>query len=397
MRHLSFALSFMTGCLLLGLVGCAGDSIKSAPETPPTSPVTQEVPGTDQPPAAEVQERAVPRITPGVKAPLTAGIALPPTPLPGEFAMRTQKGFYVTAIDGGGRTADPILVTAATTAGPWEKFKIALTYPNTPYDKSIQSARGNYVTAINGGGLTAGAFHTDATQARDWERFRFLDLTDGNFAPSYYALYTIKGFYVTAVGAGGKYADAFHTDARQIQAWEEFRIVKCGDVGSGYVYGVMAANGSFLTAEAAGGRSQGDVELSSYAGPNTRFKLIRQGDGTYALQTSNGVNYVTALGGGGQVQRFEQCDPGFPGACLSGVSTIFHTDATLVQAWEKFRLVDQGNCTYAIQTVSGYYMGIFKDPSGHYAMLLTTDRSTISENEKFQLVVYGLASPAVLQ
>ena len=132
-------------------------------------------------------------------------------------------------------------------------------------------------------------------------------------------------------------------------------------------------------------------------GGDTRFKLIRQGDGTYALQTSNGVNYVTALGGGGQVQRFEQCDPGFPGACLSGVSTIFHTDATQVQAWEKFKIIDQGNCTYVIQTNKGFYVGIFKDPSGHYAMLLTTDRSTISENEKFQLVVYGLASPVVLQ
>ncbi len=76
---------------------------------------------------------------------------------------------------------------------------------------------------------------------------------------------------------------------------------------------------------------------------------------------------------------------------------IFHTDATQVQAWEKFRFLDQGNCTYAIQTVKGYYMGIYKDPSGHYSMLLTTDRSTISENEKWQLVMYGLESPAVLQ
>jgi hypothetical protein len=136
---------------------------------------------------------------------------------PGEFALRTYKGFYVAAIDGGGRIADPILLTAATTAGPWEKFTLAVTYPNTTYDKSIQTSRGNYLTALNGGGLTGGAFHTDATQARDWERFRLEDLSSGNFAPSFYALSTIKGFNVTAVGAGGKSTDAFHTDARHTQ------------------------------------------------------------------------------------------------------------------------------------------------------------------------------------
>ena len=30
------------------------------------------------------------------------------------------------------------------------------------------------------------------------------------------------------------------------------------------------------------------------------FRLIRQADGLYALQTENGINYVTAVNGGGQ-------------------------------------------------------------------------------------------------
>lgn len=161
------------------------------------------------------------------------------------------------------------------------------------------------------------------------------------------------------------------------------------------MYGVMAANGSFLDAYPAGGRSQGDVSLGSPAG--WRYKLIRQGDGSYALQTSNGINYVTALGGGGQIQRYDDCSQlglFHPGACLEGWSSIFHTDATQVQAWEKFRFIDQGNCTYAIQTVKGFYVGIYKDSHG---WALTTDRSTISENEKWQLVVSYLASPAVLR
>jgi hypothetical protein len=344
-----------------------------------------------------VTQQATKVMVPGVTGPTTGTLALPAPPArPGELAIRTQKGFYLTAINGGGRTADPIVVTASTTAGPWEKFRFTVTSPSSPHDKSIQTASGNYLTAVNGGGLTANVLHTDATQAKDWERFRLLDLGVGNFAPSYYAIQTIKGFYVTTVGAGGKNTDAIHTDAKQIQAWEQFGIVQCGDVGSGYQYGVMAADGSFLAAQFAGGRSQGDIGLDPRARAETRFKLIRQGDGSYALQTSNGVNFVTALGGGGQVQKYLKCDPGLFGACLDGYSTIFHTDARQVQAWEKFRVIDQGNCTYAIQTASGFYVGIYKDSSG--GTLLTTRRDGASTaNEKFQLVVYGLASPVVLQ
>lgn len=379
-------------CFLMGLAGCDGDSANSPSDPLTSSNVVQAEQGKYQPASGEVQERrvALMQITPALLS-----------PWPGEFALRTQKGFYVTAIDGGGRTADPILLTTATTAGPWEKFTFAVTYPNTPHDKSIQTFRGNYLTALNGGGLTGGAFHTDATQARDWERFRLLDLSVGNFAPSFYALYTIKGFYVTAVGAGGKSADAFHTDAQQIQDWEKFRIVKCGDVGSGSEYGILAADGTFLFAQFPGGQSpesqsQGNIELESEASPETKFKLIRQSDGSYAFQTSSGANFVTALGGGGLVQKYHKCGIRISGACVDTYSVIFHTDATQIRAWEKFRVIDQGNCTYAIQTSSGFNAGIYQDSGGR--TLLTTRRDGVSTpNELFQLVVYGLASPEVVQ
>jgi hypothetical protein len=52
--------------------------------------------------------------------------------LPGEFAMRTLKGFYVTAINGGDRNTNPVVVTASTSAGPWEKFRIAVMDPPPP-------------------------------------------------------------------------------------------------------------------------------------------------------------------------------------------------------------------------------------------------------------------------
>lgn len=320
--------------------------------------------------------------------------------LPGEFAMRTPTGYYVTAINGGGRASEPVIVTAATSAGPWEKFRLAVMNPPPPHDKSIQTSGGNYITAVGGGGRTEDVLHTDATQVDDWERFRIYDLSAGGVAPTYFAIQTIRGNYLTAVGQGGKYEDAFHTDATQIGSWEYLRLVKCGDLGTDYQYAIIPADDQMLTAVKGGGLDDGDPIVKGWWPGDTpdrawaRFKLIRQSDGTYALQTSNGVNFVTALGGGGLVQEYYPPDCGLFEACIAGFSRIFHTDATQVQAWEKFRFIDQGNCKYAIQTTSGFYVGIFKDSSGR--TLMTTRRSQITENEMFQLVMYGLASPVVI-
>lgn len=329
--------------------------------------------------------------------PLVAATAQDPVwnTLPGEFAMRTFKGFYVTAIDGGGRATEPIVVTAAGSAGAWEKFRLAVMDPPAVHDKSIQTSGGNYLTAVGGGGRTTDVLHTDATQVRDWEQFRLDELWD---VPTYFTVQTIHGNYLTAVGEGGRFEDAIHTDAPlwQLGQWEYFRVVKCGDLGSGYQYTIIAANDQFLYARNGGGQTDDTIMESVSPGDSTvaRFKFIRQSDGSYALQTSNGVNYVTALGGGGKVQKDNRPDCGWGSTCLEWFSQIFHTDATQVQAWERFKIIDQGNCKYAIQTVSGFFVGIFKDSSG--LTLFTTDRSTVSENEKFQLVMYGLGSPAVL-
>ena len=102
----------------------------------------------------------------------------------------------------------------------------------------------------------------------------------------------------------------------------------------------------------------------------TRFRLSRQGDGSYALQTIDG-HYVTAVGGGGFAQGTSDSD-------------TLHTDALQVLAWEKFRLVDQGDCTYAIQTVvSGRYLG----PG---AGGTSTLRSDLNSAYKFRLIMFPL-------
>jgi len=318
--------------------------------------------------------------------------------LPGEFAFRTKKGYYLTAIDGGGRSTAPTIITAATSAGPWEKFRIVVADPAvTAFDKSFQTATSNYVTAVNGGGMTSDALHTDATQVRGWEQFRMNDLSWVNSAATYYELYTTGGRDVTAVGAGGHYEDAIHTDALHVDTWEEFRPVKCGDLGSGFDYyiipNVVPADGWALSAPDGGGRISSAVAQGYGGWPESKFKLILQPGGSYALQTSNGANFVTALGGGGQVQVYEHCDPGFPGACIDGLSDIFHTDATQVRGWEKFRIADLGNCKYTIQTTSGFFFGLYQTSHG---MLFTTRRSVISDNEKFEFVMSGLGSPPIL-
>ena len=100
MRHYEFAFLFVTGSFLMGMTSCAADSMKPPSETQPTPSVAQAREEKDQLPSGEVQERAVPRIAPGVVVPRlpSGGIALPPPVLPGVFAIRTQKGYYLTAV-----------------------------------------------------------------------------------------------------------------------------------------------------------------------------------------------------------------------------------------------------------------------------------------------------------
>jgi len=105
-----------------------------------------------------------------------------------------------------------------------------------------------------------------------------------------------------------------------------------------------------------------------------RFRLIRQSDGSYALQTSNGINYVTAIQGGGLASGTRFWDD-------------LVTDRTQVQAWEKFRLVEVGSCTYVIQTVSGYYLGKTTAAPGTALGVFSTNVSDINSATKFRLLM----------
>ncbi len=195
MRYTAVVTFVGTAVLCLGLAGCAGTdhskdqaalevTAREVPVIPEEAPTAQDAAQSAQ--SGEVQERGVSRILPGG----TAGTAVLGTlstaftsAYPGEFAFRTQKGYYLTAVNGGGRTGDPTIITGATSAGAWEKFRIGIATPPYPYDKLLQTATGNYLTAVNGGGMTANVLHTDATQPKDWERFRLVYM--GGYPPPY--------------------------------------------------------------------------------------------------------------------------------------------------------------------------------------------------------------------
>jgi len=212
-----------------------------------------------------------------------------------------------------------------------------------------------------------------------------------------FSIQTDDGHNVTAVDAGGHYQDAIHTDGYQVGSWEEFQPVKCGDLGSGYSYYIVDANGSSLEAYDGGGLTDEAFGTGFWYDPAAyaRFKLIRQTDGTYALQTANGVNYVTALQGGGLEQTYYETGCSIWNPCIGHLTDIFHTDATHVLGWEKFRITEVGNCKYSMQTTSGYYFGVDRDSRGD--RIYTTDHSPATSKDLFEFVMSDLASPPIIR
>lgn len=269
--------------------------------------------------------------------------------LPGEFALRTYlTNNYLTARDGGRHSIDAV-ITAATTLGPNEKFKLTTFQPDFAI---IQTLQGYYVSAVGAGGL-GGNF--PASQILQTERTSLADdalfSLGGPGVGGGSNIRTFNGHFLTALGGGGKTANAFHTDATAVSTWETFWVVKSGDLGSGYRYAIRPAGTggpgqvvNFLTAIGGGGRGAKNFPaMTHFSGlfTDSQFTLIRLDDGSYAIQTANGFNYVTAVNGGG----------------LANGDNL-HTDATQIKAWEKFKIVDQGDGTYTIQTVSGFFLAV---------------------------------------
>jgi len=278
--------------------------------------------------------------------------------LPGTFIIRTYvKNTLLTAHDGNSDAANAV-ITTATSVGPNERFKLTLTPPN---DVTFQTSGGHYLSAAGnirpGNGDPRKALQAYATSTDNIGTTHF-KLVNPYRRPGhtnivlpwmgYFTFQTKNDYFLTAVGGGGKSNAAFHTDALKPKTWEYFWVLKCGDLGSGFKYAFRpAGTGSpdqpkekwLFTRYLGAGR------MSTYFSViPTFYKLIRQDDGSYAfaLEPRNlPVTYLTPVGGGDVAH-----------------GDVLHTDAKEVKAWEKFRVVDRGDCTYTIKTVKNWFLGV---------------------------------------
>ncbi len=156
---------------------------------------------------------------------------------------------------------------------------------------ALEISGGYYVTAVDGGGgpkqPNCGKFqldlHENAKSIGSWETFTLVP-EGGNS----YAFEIGKGpYYITAVGGGGfgapngdRHYSRLHTNAKTVGAWEKFTIV--------------------------------------YPNPSQPNEV--------AIQTPDGIHYVTAADGGG---------------CGGNNDVPFHTNAQQVGPWETFTLVPE--------------------------------------------------------
>jgi hypothetical protein len=293
--------------------------------------------------------------------------------LEGQFAfMTTPKDNFLTAVGGGGRTTD-VIHTDATVPRSWEMFRLWSTNVFGFY--GIQTVNGHFVTAVAAGGRTTDTIHTDATVVASWELFAPTRLS---YPQSGFGLRTIRGFFVTAVGGGGHNSgDTIHTDATVARSWESFLPYRSGSFGTGSTYGIQIWGGNasdeqdlrgWLFAVGGGGHpGPGAVWLTGEGQINElSWTLLKQPDGTYALQTANGT-VLTAIDGGAPGAQFRTDTP---------VNAIGNS--------EKFVLMDNGDMTVWIRTFAGSYISL---ASGVVAGL-----SNISRALKFRLQLFDLAA-----
>jgi hypothetical protein len=290
----------------------------------------------------------------------------------GQFAFMTAlKQTFLTAVGGGGRTTDTIH-TDATVPRSWEMLRLRTTVASGFY--GIQTVSGHFLTAVDAGGRTTDTIHTDATSVANWELFAPVPL---QYPLSGFGLKTSRGFFLTAVGGGGHNSgDTIHTDATVAQSWESFLPWRGSLFGNGSTYGIYIWGGNrsdeqdlrgWLFAVNGGGHpGPGAVWLTEEGEINEiSWTLLKQPDGTYALQTANGT-VLTAIDGGAAGAEFRTDTP---------VDAIGDS--------EKFVLVDNGDMTVWIRTLGGSYISLGPTP--------LAGLSNISRALKFRLQLFQLA------
>lgn len=169
------------------------------------------------------------------------------------FDIRTVRGFYLTAVGGGGQTNPPVLHTDATIVRSWEQFGLLKSDdPGSKYTFGIiasvageSGSLGPWIVATNGGhesgddGLQpvtiGGGDQTSVTLG--WTLIRQSDGT--------YAFQTSSGYYLTANGGGnpGEYSP-WRTDTPQVGNFEKFTLTPNNDC----TYYIQTYNGYYIGA-----------------------------------------------------------------------------------------------------------------------------------------------------
>ncbi len=279
----------------------------------------------------------------------SATVAAPPAgTLPGEYAFRNAvTNEYLSASNG--------TLRATKTLGVNERFR--LSEPSSDgvvKPKRIQVPTGGFVTAS---GESPPTISFTASTADDtlFSFYQGQDTYTGAYRPISRKFTT---YGITQPGLAGQPADAVvlrNDNSARSYHW----VLKCGEVASGRVYSWRAVGTKAITL--------------------AYLRLMRQPDGTYAIEAPSGKNpYYSARDGGG----------------LSPGNDPVVWRAT-VRANETWKLVDQGDCTYALQTSKGCHLGV-KVSEGASAAKTTTRISdpnaapSIGYVAKFELLAQKL-------
>lgn len=269
----------------------------------------------------------------------------PPPPagaLPGQFAFRQILTSYYFSASGW-------KAGASKTLGPNEKFHLVVS-PNDPVgEKTIHAANGGQLYATQGyvaDGSDRYPGHVALSSSPSTLPSTMADNTRF-FIEAYARNDTYAGTHTIVPKIERRWPIMQTGDFRnpeggvalfQETAMSLFRVLKCGDVGSGTEFAVRMAGSSTKTPQF----------------PHARLR--REQDGTYVFafeEKGKPTRYMSAAGGGGYASDKDAPD---------GATMRF--DRTSPLDWERFKLIDQGNCTYAIQTWRGFVVA-YKEGVGY--------------------------------
>lgn len=255
--------------------------------------------------------------------------------LSGKFAIRTLlKNSYLSARPGN-HTINALVTDKTPPLYFEDMFRFQRVQPTNLM--LIKTGSNYFVSAAGGGGRggnydAANTLQTERTSPADDALFR-LQFDSGTLA---YTIKTLRGYYLTALGGGGKSTNAFHTDATRANTWESFQITKCGSLGTGHNY-IIKPRGS--------SRPLSPLAPQKVANADAVFRLT-------------------------------QIDP--------YGHQVFYRGQPINQGVIKF--VERVSCTYTMQTYHGSYLGV--DDRGWVTNTIVNPDAAINKpyNAYFELI-----------